>query len=101
MVSVVFYCFKLFFAWLVSSYAGILLSSLCIFSFINALILMHFLGFSTNFKLIFTNHAFQDLPYDAYQLLAVPPPISGALVICANSIHYRSQVCLLNTTGIF
>ncbi|TVU13331.1 hypothetical protein EJB05_40381 [Eragrostis curvula] len=32
-----------------------------------------------------------DLPYDAYQLLAVPPPISGVLVICANSIHYRSQ----------
>ncbi|GJN12976.1 hypothetical protein PR202_ga31306 [Eleusine coracana subsp. coracana] len=32
-----------------------------------------------------------DLPYDAYQILAVPPPISGVLVICANSIHYRSQ----------
>ncbi|KAK3142943.1 hypothetical protein QOZ80_4BG0354660 [Eleusine coracana subsp. coracana] len=32
-----------------------------------------------------------DLPYDAYQILAVPPPISGVLVICANSIHYCSQ----------
>ncbi|CAN6271049.1 unnamed protein product [Urochloa humidicola] len=31
------------------------------------------------------------LPHDAYQLLAVPPPISGILVICANSIHYHSQ----------
>ncbi|KAL6653028.1 hypothetical protein ACP70R_011953 [Stipagrostis hirtigluma subsp. patula] len=31
------------------------------------------------------------LPHDAYQLLAVPPPISGVLVICANSIHYHSQ----------
>jgi len=35
----------------------------------------------------------QKLPHDAYQLLAVPPPISGILVICANSIHYHSQVC--------
>ncbi|XP_062185381.1 probable cleavage and polyadenylation specificity factor subunit 1 isoform X2 [Phragmites australis] len=32
-----------------------------------------------------------DLPHDAYQVLAVPPPISGVLVICANSIHYHSQ----------
>uniref|UniRef100_A0A0D3FTF3 Cleavage/polyadenylation specificity factor A subunit N-terminal domain-containing protein n=1 Tax=Oryza barthii TaxID=65489 RepID=A0A0D3FTF3_9ORYZ len=32
-----------------------------------------------------------NLPHDAYQLLAVPPPISGVLVICANSIHYHSQ----------
>lgn len=31
------------------------------------------------------------LPHDAYQLLAVPPPISGILVVCANSIHYYSQ----------
>ncbi|WVZ84660.1 hypothetical protein U9M48_031667 [Paspalum notatum var. saurae] len=31
------------------------------------------------------------LPHDAYQLLAVPPPISGILVICANSIHYHNQ----------
>ncbi|XP_015691983.2 probable cleavage and polyadenylation specificity factor subunit 1 isoform X3 [Oryza brachyantha] len=32
-----------------------------------------------------------NLPHDAYQLLAVPPPISGVLVVCANSIHYHSQ----------
>ncbi|KAJ4955489.1 hypothetical protein NE237_012272 [Protea cynaroides] len=34
------------------------------------------------------------LPHDAYKLLAVPSPIGGVLVICANSIHYHSQsVC--------
>uniref|UniRef100_A0ACD5YDD5 Uncharacterized protein n=1 Tax=Avena sativa TaxID=4498 RepID=A0ACD5YDD5_AVESA len=32
-----------------------------------------------------------NLPHDAYQILSVPPPISGVLVICANSIHYHSQ----------
>uniref|UniRef100_A0A0D3FTF4 Cleavage/polyadenylation specificity factor A subunit N-terminal domain-containing protein n=1 Tax=Oryza barthii TaxID=65489 RepID=A0A0D3FTF4_9ORYZ len=36
-------------------------------------------------------HGLGNLPHDAYQLLAVPPPISGVLVICANSIHYHSQ----------
>lgn len=32
-----------------------------------------------------------NLPHDAYKLLAVPSPIGGILVICANSIHYHSQ----------
>ncbi|CAM0907795.1 unnamed protein product [Alopecurus aequalis] len=32
-----------------------------------------------------------NLPHDAYQILSVPPPISGVLVVCANSIHYHSQ----------
>ncbi|KQJ81990.1 hypothetical protein BRADI_5g04673v3 [Brachypodium distachyon] len=32
-----------------------------------------------------------NIPHDAYQILSVPPPISGVLVICANSIHYHSQ----------
>ncbi|XP_078447996.1 cleavage and polyadenylation specificity factor 160 isoform X2 [Wolffia australiana] len=31
------------------------------------------------------------LPHDAYQLLPVPAPIGGVLVICANSIIYHSQ----------
>ncbi|GMH19709.1 hypothetical protein Nepgr_021550 [Nepenthes gracilis] len=31
------------------------------------------------------------LPHDAYKLLAVPSPIGGVLVICANSIHYHRQ----------
>lgn len=34
----------------------------------------------------------QNLPHDAYKLLAVPSPIGGVLVISANSIHYHSQV---------
>uniref|UniRef100_A0A453AF65 RSE1/DDB1/CPSF1 first beta-propeller domain-containing protein n=1 Tax=Aegilops tauschii subsp. strangulata TaxID=200361 RepID=A0A453AF65_AEGTS len=33
-----------------------------------------------------------NLPHDAYQILSVPPPIGGVLVVCANSIHYHSQV---------
>jgi hypothetical protein len=33
----------------------------------------------------------QNLPYDAYKLLAVPSPIGGVLVLCANTIHYYSQ----------
>lgn len=32
-----------------------------------------------------------NLPHDAYKLLAVPSPIGGVLVICANSLHYHSQ----------
>lgn len=32
-----------------------------------------------------------NLPHDAYKLLAVPSPIGGVLVICANTIHYHSQ----------
>ncbi|XP_016899512.2 cleavage and polyadenylation specificity factor subunit 1 isoform X2 [Cucumis melo] len=32
-----------------------------------------------------------NLPHDAYKLLAVPSPIGGVLVISANSIHYNSQ----------
>ncbi|XP_074281902.1 cleavage and polyadenylation specificity factor subunit 1 isoform X1 [Silene latifolia] len=32
-----------------------------------------------------------NLPHDAYKLLAVPSPIGGVLVICANAIHYHSQ----------
>ncbi|KAJ7555735.1 hypothetical protein O6H91_05G052500 [Diphasiastrum complanatum] len=32
-----------------------------------------------------------NLPYDAYKLLAVPAPIGGVLVVCANSLHYHSQ----------
>ncbi|XP_050221974.1 cleavage and polyadenylation specificity factor subunit 1 isoform X2 [Mercurialis annua] len=32
-----------------------------------------------------------NLPHDAYQLLAVPSPIGGVLVICANTIHYHSE----------
>lgn len=32
-----------------------------------------------------------NLPHDAYKLLAVPSPIGGVLIICANSIHYHSQ----------
>lgn len=35
---------------------------------------------------------YQNLPHDAYALLAVPSPIGGVLVICANSVHYHSQV---------
>ncbi|PPD77154.1 hypothetical protein GOBAR_DD25921 [Gossypium barbadense] len=34
---------------------------------------------------------FQNLPHDAYKLLAVPSPIGGVLVISANMIHYHSQ----------
>nr|KYP61845.1 putative cleavage and polyadenylation specificity factor subunit 1 [Cajanus cajan] len=34
---------------------------------------------------------FQNLPHDAYKLLAVPSPIGGVLVIGANTIHYHSQ----------
>ncbi|TYK07635.1 cleavage and polyadenylation specificity factor subunit 1 isoform X3 [Cucumis melo var. makuwa] len=33
----------------------------------------------------------ENLPHDAYKLLAVPSPIGGVLVISANSIHYNSQ----------
>lgn len=32
-----------------------------------------------------------NLPHDAYKLLAVPSPIGGVLIICANTIHYHSQ----------
>ncbi|KAL9240401.1 hypothetical protein vseg_014626 [Gypsophila vaccaria] len=32
-----------------------------------------------------------NLPHDAYKLLAVPSPIGGVLVICANAIYYHSQ----------
>lgn len=32
-----------------------------------------------------------NLPHDAYKLIAVPSPIGGVLVICANTIHYHSQ----------
>lgn len=32
-----------------------------------------------------------NLPHDAYKLLAVPSPIGGVLVVSANSIHYHSQ----------
>ncbi|XP_074570014.1 cleavage and polyadenylation specificity factor subunit 1 [Curcuma longa] len=32
-----------------------------------------------------------NIPHDAYKLLAVPSPIGGVLVICANTIHYYSQ----------
>lgn len=32
-----------------------------------------------------------NLPHDAYKLLAVPSPIGGVLVVCANTIHYHSQ----------
>ncbi|MQM02177.1 hypothetical protein Taro_034944 [Colocasia esculenta] len=35
-----------------------------------------------------------NLPHDAYKLLAVPSPIGGVLVVCANSIHYHSQIYL-------
>lgn len=35
---------------------------------------------------------FQNLPHDAYKLLAVPSPIGGVLVISANMIYYHSQV---------
>lgn len=38
---------------------------------------------------------FQSLPHDAYKLLAVPSPIGGVLIIGANTIHYHSQVWLL------
>lgn len=38
----------------------------------------------------------QNLPHDAYKLLAVPSPIGGVLVIGANTIHYHSQVCYLH-----
>eukprot|EP01018_Ginkgo_biloba_P011837 Gb_25539 [translate_table: standard] len=33
----------------------------------------------------------ENLPHDAYRLLAVPSPVGGVLVVCANSIHYHSQ----------
>ncbi|KAL4574864.1 hypothetical protein LXL04_021704 [Taraxacum kok-saghyz] len=32
-----------------------------------------------------------NLPHDAYKLLAVPSPIGGVVVVCANTIHYHSQ----------
>ncbi|XP_073128753.1 cleavage and polyadenylation specificity factor subunit 1 isoform X2 [Henckelia pumila] len=32
-----------------------------------------------------------NLPHDAYKILAVPSPIGGVLVIAANTIHYHSQ----------
>ncbi|KAG9445352.1 hypothetical protein H6P81_016692 [Aristolochia fimbriata] len=32
-----------------------------------------------------------NIPHDAYKVLAVPSPIGGVLVVCANSIHYHSQ----------
>ncbi|WCJ36530.1 Cleavage and polyadenylation specificity factor subunit 1 [Euphorbia peplus] len=32
-----------------------------------------------------------NLRHDAYKLLAVPSPIGGVLVICANTIHYHSE----------
>ncbi|XP_065030175.1 cleavage and polyadenylation specificity factor subunit 1-like isoform X1 [Musa acuminata AAA Group] len=32
-----------------------------------------------------------NIPHDANKLLAVPSPIGGVLVICANTIHYHSQ----------
>ncbi|GAQ89308.1 Cleavage/polyadenylation specificity factor [Klebsormidium nitens] len=31
------------------------------------------------------------LPYDAYQAVAVPSPLGGALVLAANTVHYFSQ----------
>jgi hypothetical protein len=34
----------------------------------------------------------QNLPHDAYKLLAVPSPIGGVLVIGVNTIHYHSEV---------
>ncbi|XP_047329252.1 cleavage and polyadenylation specificity factor subunit 1 isoform X2 [Impatiens glandulifera] len=39
----------------------------------------------------------QNLPHDAYKLLAVPSPIGGVLILCANSVHYHSQTasCML------
>ncbi|GAB4826000.1 hypothetical protein Ancab_008868 [Ancistrocladus abbreviatus] len=42
-----------------------------------------------------------NLPHDAYKLLAVPSPIGGVLVICANTIHYHSQSasCALAVNG--
>ncbi|KZV25371.1 Cleavage and polyadenylation specificity factor 160 isoform 1 [Dorcoceras hygrometricum] len=33
----------------------------------------------------------ENLPHDAYKILAVPSPIGGVLVIAANTIHYHSQ----------
>ncbi|KAF3773230.1 hypothetical protein EJ110_NYTH55779, partial [Nymphaea thermarum] len=44
-----------------------------------------------------------NLPHDAYKLLAVPSPIGGVLVICANSIHYHSQSvsCALGLNDLF
>ncbi|XP_078166463.1 cleavage and polyadenylation specificity factor 160 isoform X1 [Carex rostrata] len=32
-----------------------------------------------------------NLPHDAYKLLAVPAPLGGVLVMCANAIYYHSQ----------
>ncbi|CAN6480274.1 unnamed protein product [Victoria cruziana] len=44
-----------------------------------------------------------NLPHDAYKLLAVPSPIGGVLVICANSVHYHSQSvsCALGLNDLF
>jgi cleavage and polyadenylation specificity factor subunit 1 len=42
--------------------------------------------------------ALQNLPYDAYMLLAVPSPIGGVIIVAANSIHYHSQVFDLDKT---
>ena len=39
-------------------------------------------------------HPVQSLPYDAYKLLAVPTPIGGVIVFCANSLYYHSQVLI-------
>lgn len=41
----------------------------------------------------------QNLPHDAYKLLAVPSPIGGVLVIAANTIHYHSEVDLFHCIG--
>lgn len=49
-------------------------------------------NFSPNHTYSHSFGIFQNLPHDAYKLLAVPSPIGGVLVLCANTIHYHSQV---------
>ncbi|RWW46054.1 hypothetical protein BHE74_00048046, partial [Ensete ventricosum] len=50
------------------------------------------LSISTTLKQHPTIWSASNIPHDAYKLLAVPSPIGGVLVICANTIHYHSQV---------
>lgn len=46
-----------------------------------------------------------NLPHDAYKLVAVPSPIGGVLVLCANTIHYHSQssscILALNNYAVY
>ncbi|XP_065870891.1 cleavage and polyadenylation specificity factor subunit 1 [Euphorbia lathyris] len=49
------------------------------------------LSISTSMKQPTLIWSVANLPHDACKLLAVPSPIGGVLVICANTIHYHSE----------